>query len=344
MGVNLSELVEKQEISLDFLKGKRVGIDSYNMLYQFLASIRGPDGLPLADTHGQVTSHLTGLFYRTLNMVDMGIKPVFVFDGKPSKLKSETLKKRREARTDAAQKSETALQEGNLEEAQKFGSRALKLTPDMVEEAKELLRLLGIPVVESPQEGEAQASVMVSRGQLFGAVSQDFDCLLFGANHLFRNVGITGKRKVAGKNFYVEVKPQHIELDSVLKQLQISRQKLIWLGILVGTDFNEKFPRIGPKTALKLVQNNKSFEEIITQTKFEPDFDYKEIEELFQNPVSVNVDSKLLEATLPQKEKIIEFLVEKHDFSRERVENTLNEFLRKKEETQKQKSLGEWFG
>jgi flap endonuclease-1 len=343
LGVNLSELVEKQEIELSFLAGKRVGVDSYNMLYQFLASIRGPDGMPLADSHGNVTSHLTGLFYRTINLVDMGIKPVFVFDGKPSELKSETLRKRREVRTDAEKKSSTALQEGNLGDAQKFGSRALKMTPQMVLEAKEMLSYMGIPIVEAPQEGEAQASVMVSKGQLFGAVSQDFDCLLFGATNLFRNIGITGKRKVAGKNFYVEVKPQYIELEKVLSQLKIDRKKLIWLGILVGTDFNEKFPRIGPKTALKLVQQNNSFEEIITQTKFEPDFDYKDIEELFTNPVSCEVNSKQLDITDVNKEKLIEFLVEKHDFSKERVESTINSFVKKKDEVEKQKSLSQWF-
>jgi len=344
MGVNISELVEKQDIELDFLAGKRVGVDSYNMLYQFLASIRGPDGMPLADTHGNVTSHLTGLFYRTLNMMGQGIKPVYVFDGKPSQLKSKTLAKRREVRTDAESKSSTALKEGNLEEAQKFGSRALRLTPDMVNEAKEMLTLMGVPVVEAPQEGEAQASVMVSKGQLFGAVSQDFDCLLFGATHLFRNIGITGKRKVAGKNFYVEVKSQHIELANVLTQLKIDRKKLIWLGILVGTDFNEKFPRIGPKTALKLVQNHKTFEEIIKETEYEPDFDYKEIEELFTHPVSVSVPAASLEPTKPDKEKIMKFLVDKHDFSADRVGSTLDEFLKKKDEKDKQKSLGAWFG
>ena len=344
MGVNLSELVEKQEISLDFLTGKTVGVDTYNMLYQFLASIRGPDGLPLADSHGNVTSHLTGLFYRTLNLVDLGVKPVFVFDGKPSKLKYETLRKRREARTDAEKKSETALQEGNLEEAQKFGSRALRLTPEMTQEAKEMLSYMGVPVVEAPQEGEAQASVMVSKGQLFGVVSQDFDCLLFGANHLFRNIGMSGKRKVAGKNFYVDVKPQHLELESVLKQLGMTRERLIWLGILVGTDFNEKFPRIGPKTALKLVRENNSFEEIIAKTKHEPDFDYKEIVDVFQNPVSVEVNSNNLKPTVPNKAKLVEFLVEKHDFSRDRVESTLNAFLKKREEVEKQKNLSQWFG
>ncbi len=343
MGVNLSELVEKQEIELNFLSGKRVGVDTYNMLYQFLASIRGPDGLPLSDSHGNITSHLTGLFYRTINLVDLGIKPVFVFDGKPSDLKSETLRKRREARTDAEKKSSLALQVGNLGDAQKFGSRALKMTPQMVLEAKEMLSYMGIPIVEAPQEGEAQASVMVSKGQLFGAVSQDFDCLLFGATNLFRNIGITGKRKVAGKNFYVEVKPQHIESERVLSQLKIDRKKLIWLGILVGTDFNEKFPKVGPKTALKLVQQNNSFEEIITQTKFEPDFDYKDIEELFLNPVSCEINSKNLDAGDINKEKLLEFLVERHDFSKERVESTINTYMKKRDEIEKQKSLSQWF-
>lgn len=343
MGVNISELVTKKEIVLDYLAGKKVGIDSYNMLYQFLASIRGADGLPLADSHGNVTSHLTGLFYRTINLVDLGVKPIYVFDGAPSQLKSETLRKRKEARTDAEKKSSLALKEGNMEDAQKFGSRALRLTPDMVIEAKEMLMHLGIPVVEAPQEGEAQASVMVANGQLYGAVSQDFDCLLFGATNLFRNIGVTGKRKVAGKNFYVEVKPQNIELENVLNELKITRQKLIWLGILVGTDFNEKFPRIGPKTALKLVQNNDSFEDILSETKHEIDFDYKEIEELFMNPVSCTVPSKQLEQTDVNKEKLVEFLCEKHDFSKDRVESTLNSFIKKKDELTKQKSISQWF-
>jgi len=343
MGVNISELITKKEIALDYLSGKKVGIDSYNMLYQFLASIRGADGLPLADSHGNVTSHLTGLFYRTINLVDLGVKPIYVFDGAPSKLKSETLRKRREVRTDAEKKSSLALKEGNMDDAQKFGSRALRLTPDMVTEAKEMLLHLGIPIVEAPQEGEAQASVMVASGQIYGAVSQDFDCLLFGATNLFRNIGITGKRKVAGKNFYVEVKPQNIELENVLTELKINRQKLIWLGILVGTDFNEKFPRIGPKTALKLVQNNNSFEDILKETKHEIDFDYKEIEDLFTNPVSCAVPSKQLEQTEVNKEKLMEFLVEKHDFSKERVESTLNAFIKKKDELTKQKSINQWF-
>ncbi|MDD4251271.1 MAG: flap endonuclease-1 [Candidatus ainarchaeum sp.] len=343
MGVNLSKLVEKEEIIVDSLSGKKIGIDSYNMLYQFLASIRGADGLPLADSNGNVTSHLTGLFYRTINLIDKGIKPVYIFDGKPSELKKETLRKRREIRTDAEKKSSDALQAGDLFEAKKFGSRALKLTPLMVDEAKTLLKFMGVPIVNAPQEGEAQASIMNSKKVIDGVVSQDFDCLLFGANNLYRNVGFSGKRKVAGKNFYVDIKPEHISLENVLQKLGISRQKLIWLGILVGTDFNKKFPKIGPKTAIKLVSENDSFEEIIIKTGFEPDFDFKEIEEIFLNPVSCDVDESELLEKMPNREKLLEFLVEKHDFSKERIESTLNRFLKEKEEREKQKGLSEWF-
>jgi flap endonuclease-1 len=343
MGVNLSQLVEKQQITLDFLEGKQVGIDSYNMIYQFLASIRGPDGLPLADSHGNVTSHITGLFYRTINLMEKKIKPIYVFDGIPSELKKETLRKRREVRTDAAEKASTALQTGNMGDAKKYGSRALKLTKDMVDEAKTLLELMGVPVIQAEQEGEAQASVMVSKGQLYGVVSQDFDSLLFGATHLFRYIGFSGKRKVAGKNFFVDVKPEHIELEKILEQLKINRQKLIWLGILVGTDFNEKFPKVGPKTAIKLVQENNSFEQIIEKTSYVPEFDYKEVEELFMKPVSRTVnDSELLQKSA-SREKLLEFLVEKHDFSKERVSSTLDKFLLQKEEQEKQKGLSEWF-
>ncbi len=343
MGVNLSKLIEKEEVTIGQLSGKKLGIDSYNMLYQFLASIRGADGMPLADSHGQVTSHLTGLFYRTINLIEKGVKPVYVFDGLPSELKSKTLQKRRAVRTDAEEKSSQALQEGNLLEAKKMGSRALKLTRDMVDEAKILLEFLGIPVVQALQEGEAQASVMVKNGLLDGVVSQDFDCLLFGAPHLYRNIGFSGKRKVAGKNFYVDIKPEHMDAKKVFEQLGINREKLIWLGILVGTDFNDKFPRIGPKTALKFVKEYDSFEDIITKTGHEIDFDYKEIVDVFMNPVHATIDEKELNEKMPQKEKLLEFLVEKHDFSKDRVENTINKFVFEKEEKEKQKGLSAWF-
>lgn len=343
MGVNLSKLIKKEEITIDYLKGKKVGIDSFNMLYQFLASIRGADGLPLSDSKGSTTSHIAGLFYRTINLIEKGIEPIYIFDGTPSSLKFKTLEKRRAIRTDAEKKSSSALKEGDLEEAKKMGSRALKLTSEMVDEAKILLDLMGVARVDSLEEGEAQASVLASKGQIDGVISQDFDSLLFGANHLYRNIGFSGKRKVAGKNFYVDIKPEHIELEKILNDLQITREKLVWLGILVGTDFNEKFPKVGPKTAIKLVRENNSFESIIEKTSHTPDFDYKEIVDVFLNPVARVVDDNELKSKMPSKEKVMEFLVEKHDFSKERVENTLDKFIKQKEDKEKQKGISEWF-
>ena len=195
--------------------------------------------------------------------MQQGIKPVFVFDGKPSDLKSKTLSERKKIRTEAGKKMEQALKEGKKEEAKKYAQQAVKLTPELIESAKKLIELMGLPIVQAPSEGEAQIAHMVAEGKLQGCVSQDYDALLFGTPELLRNITITGKRKAPGKNYYYEFVPEKISLQKNLKQLGISREKLVWIAILVGTDFNEKFPRIGAKTALKLVKEHNSFEEII---------------------------------------------------------------------------------
>ncbi len=340
MGTAIGDLLERESISLDFLSQRIVGIDSYNILYQFLSSIRNYDGSLLMSSNGRVSSHLSGLFYRTINLIQKGIKPVFVFDGKPSKLKSETLKKRIEIRTDAEKEYKKALEVGNLEDAKKFASRALHLTDEMVKEAKKLIELMGLPLIEASSEGEAQIAFMMSKNDLYGCVSQDYDSLLFGASKVFRNITVSGKRKLPGKNIFVDIEPEKIELEKNLERLGISRQKLIWIGILIGTDFNEKFPKIGPKTALKLVQKFNSFEEIIQETKFSPEFDFKEVEELFMHP---NVLEKYeIKFSSPQKEKIKNFLCTEFDFAENRVENALNKLSEKLEEKGAQSSLKKW--
>lgn len=340
MGVAIGELLPKEEISLDFLNSRKLGLDAHNILYQFLSSIRSHDGTPLMDSEGNVTSHLTGLLYRTINLLEREVKPVFVFDGTPHTLKGETLRKRTAIRTDAREKHEKALKEGDLSEARKHGQRALKLTQDMKADAKKLITAMGLPLVQAPSEGEAQIAQMVEKGDLFGCVSQDFDALLFGTDRLFRHIAVTGKRKLPGKNIYVEVKPEMIKLDTTLKQLSITREKLIWLGILVGTDFNGKFPKVGPKTALKLVQEHNSFDEIIEAAKHSPDFDYREIVNIFTHP-GFNKDYKI-EFKEPNREEVFEFLCEKHDFSKDRVEHALDKLERKAGEKGEQSRLGAW--
>ncbi len=340
MGTAIGDILNKEEISLDFLDGRLVGVDSFNILYQFLSSIRGRDGSPLMDSRGRVTSHLTGILYRTANLIERGIKPVFVFDGKPHKLKAETREKRRAIRTSAEKKFKEAKEKGDEEAARKFGRQSSKLTGEMIEEAKKLVGMMGLPVVQAPSEGEAQVASMVEKGALYGCVSQDFDALLFGSTLLFRNITVSGKRKAPGKNYYYDVKPEKIDLQKNLRELGIDRKKLVWMGILVGTDFNKKFPKIGAKTALKLVQEFDLFEGIVKKTGHRPEFDYNEIEEIFLKPESTE-DYKIGFGK-PDRGKILEFMVEEHDFSKERVESVLDRLSERAEEKGTQSRLGHW--
>ncbi len=340
MGTAIGEILKKDEIELDALNGKTLGIDSFNMLYQFLSIIRGYDGSPLMDSKGRVTSHLSGLFYRTTNLVEKGVKPVFVFDGKPHELKKETREKRHALRKTAEKKFLEAKKEGREEDARKFAMQSTQLTKEVIDSGKKLVELMGFPIVQAPSEGEAQVAFMVEKGIVDGCVSQDFDALLFGATRMYRNIAVSGKRKVPGKNYFIDVHPEKIILEENLKLLEIDRKKLIWIGILVGTDFNSKFPKIGPKTALKLVKEHDSFEKIIEATGFEPDFDYRDIEELFLKP-RYTKDFEL-KFSVPDRQKLFDFLVGEYDFSRDRVENTLNKLVQKSEEKGKQSTLGAW--
>lgn len=340
MGTKIGELVKKEEIELNFLQGRKIGVDTFNILYQFLSTIRGRDGTPLMDSQGRTTSHLTGLLYRTANLVEREIRPVFVFDGEPSELKEKTREERRKIRTDAKKKMEKAQKEGKEEEARKYGQQAVSLTGEMIEESKELLELMGLPIVQAPSEGEAQVARMVEKGEVFGCVSQDYDALLFGTPILLRNITVSGKRKIPGKDVYYEVSPEKIELEESLKELGIDRKKLVWIGLLVGTDFNEKFPKIGPKTALDLVKKFDSFEEIIKETKHEPEFDFKEVEKIFLEPM--HTDKYSIEFNEPNREEIIEFLCKERDFSEERVGNAIEKISQKAQEKGTQSRLGAW--
>lgn len=347
MGVNLRDLIPsnaKRELELKELKGKVIAIDAYNALYQFLTAIRQPNGTPLMDSMGRITSHLSGLFYRTINLVENGVKPVYVFDGKPPEIKKMEIERRKKIKEEAVKKYEEAVKKGDMEAAKRYAQMASKLTEPMVEDAKRLLSAMGIPWVQAPAEGEAQAAYMAKKGDAYAAASQDYDSLLFGAPRLVRNLAITGKRKLPRKNVYVELKPELIELDKLLQTLGITHEQLIDIAILLGTDYNPEGVRgIGPKTALRLVKTYGSIDKIIkTIPKQEFPIDPLEIKKYFLNP-PVTDDYKL-EWREPDEEQIIQILVREHDFSLERVKNAV-ERLRKayREIKAKQLGLDLWF-
>ncbi len=342
MGVQLGDIVSKQKIELERLRGQVIAIDAMNSLYQFLSIIRQRDGMPLKDSRGRITSHLSGLFYRTANLIEIGIRPVYVFDGEPPKLKGKTIEQRRALREEAAEEWSAALKAGMLGEAKKFAQRAGRLSEQMVEQAKTLLDCMGLPWVQAPGEGEAQAAYLVQRGDAWAAASQDFDSLLFGAPTLVRNLTITGRRKLPGKDMYIRVSPEVIKLQALLRELKITREQLVDIGILVGTDFNEGIKGIGPKKALELVRMYGSIEKIMkTELGEKFEVDPLDVRDIFLKP---KVSSKYeLKWHDPDPKRIERFLCEEYDFSEPRVQTGIEKLLKGRRERE-QVPLEKWFG
>jgi flap endonuclease-1 len=318
MGVDIADIVPSNQKKLEDFRGRTVAIDAFNAIYQFLAIIRQPDGTPLKDSRGRTTSHLSGLIYRNANLLQMGIRPVYVFDGKPPKLKSATIEARTAVRKAAEKEWKEALAVGDLERARIKASASSRLRTDMVEQSKELLSLLGIPHVQAPCEGEAQASDMTRRGDVWAAASQDFDSLLFGAPRLLRNLTISGRRRGTGGR--VETIPELVSLDATLETLQMTREQLVDMALLVGTDFNEGIRGIGPKKALALIRKHGDIETVCEEEGFEIE-NRQAIKEIFLDPVVL--DAYEIEWSEPDEEGTISYLRDEFDFSENRVRKAL---------------------
>jgi len=343
LGVNLRDLVPKITVKLEDLSGKSIAIDAYNALYQFLAIIRQPDGTPLKDNLGRVTSHLSGLLYRTSNLVEMGIKPIYVFDGIPPTLKEVEIKRRMKVKEEAAVRYEQALKAGKTEEARMYAQATSHLKDYMAEDSKKLLDLMGIPWIQAPSEGEAQAAHLARRGDADYCASQDYDSLLFGAPKLLRNVTISGRRKLPSKNIYVEIVPEVVELEQVLKECGITYEQLIDVGILIGTDFNpDGIKGLGPKTALKLVKEHGSLENTLPHLKnAEFPAEPQRIREIFLKPRTT--DSYKIEWREPDVEGVVTFICKERDFSEDRVRKTLERMQKGTEKLKGKTTLEKWF-
>ena len=346
MGVDLGDLSIKHKVAISDFSGKPIAIDAMNMLYQFLASIRQEDGTPLKDFKGRITGHLSGLFYRSAKLVSGGLKPVYVFDGKPPKFKEREIEERRKVKKESELKWKKALEEEKFEEAKKYAQGTSRLTKEMVEESKELLSAMGIPWIQAISEGEAEAAWMVKNGMCHASASQDYDSLMFGSPVLVRNLSITGRRKVPRQNRYVNVEPEIIYLKETLDSLEVSREQLILIGLMEGTDFNEGVRGVGPKTGLKIVKEHSSLDTVKEYVKEKYDYTFEknidEVYEFFLNP-PINQHIPKLEWKDANAEKVKKLLVEDHDFSEERVGNTLEKMMDVIKETESQRTLGKWF-
>jgi len=343
MGVAIRDLIITKEISFDDLRNKILAVDTSNLLYQFLSSIRQPDGSLLSDSHGDVTSHLIGLSSRIPKLMEKGIKLVFVLDGKAPDLKKAERERRKEIKIEAQKKYEEAAKKKDVVEMKKYASRTTRLTLDMIGEAKSLLESLGLPVIQAPSEGEAQAAHMAKEGEIFACLTQDFDALMFGAPRIVRNLNLVGKRKKTSKLAYETVKPEMVELTENLNHLGIDNDQLIVLSMLVGTDYNiGGIKGIGPKNALKFVKRYKSdFDDLFKEVKWEDYFDFPWTDVFYLIKKIPVTDKYDLRWKGIDKEEVLKILVDKHDFSEERVNNTLKRLLKETEKKQ-QKGLGDF--
>lgn len=327
MGVKLKDIVEPESISFKDLEGRTVSIDAFNTLFQFLSTIRQRDGRPLTDENGNITSHLSGILYRNSSMIEKDIKPIYIFDGQAPELKSETQAKRREIRDEAEKIYKDALAKGDTEKARKFAMRSSKLSLEIIESSKKLLTLMGIPYIDAKGEGEAQAAYLVQNGDAYAVASQDYDCLLFGAKRVVRNLAVNSN--LGNLEYY--------QLNKVLKELNVTREELVDMGILIGTDFCDGLKGVGAKTALKLAHKGQ-LKEKIAELQKQSSHDLDEVREIFLNH-NVNTDYKI-KWEKPNKDKIIEFLCYEHGFSEDRVSKASDKL---KNLNSSQGSLDAWF-
>lgn len=322
MGVNLKDIVPHQPLDFEQLHGKTIAVDALNTLYQFLASIRQPDGTPLMNSRGEITSHLTGLLYRTSNLLNLGIKPVFVFDGEPPELKHHELERRADFKRESEEEWDRAMKEGRLEDALKHAKRTSRLTDEMLADAKMLLEYMGVPCIQAPSEGEAQCVHLCLKNEAWAVGSQDYDALLFGAPRLVKGLTLSGKMELS-----------LVELEKTLEALGVTREQLIDVAILVGTDYNEGVRGIGPKKGVKCVKENRLSE-------LEIGFDLDEVRGLFLKP---NVtDDYEIKWGVADEAMLVEFLCRKHDFSQTRVVNAARELV-ERQKAFSQQSLDRWF-
>lgn len=321
--------------------GRRIAIDASMSIYQFIIAMKGfqdGQGVELTNEAGEVTSHLNGLFGRTLRMIDEGLKPIYVFDGAPPELKKAELEERRAKAAEAEAEFQRAKDAGDDEAMERLSKRTVRVTKEQTSDCKRLLRLMGLPIVEARGEAEAQCAELVRCGKAWAVATEDMDALTFGSKILLRHLTFSEAKKRPVNEYH---------LEQILAQTGFTMDMFIDLCILLGCDYTTKIPGIGPQKAYEGIEKYKSIEKFIenidtTKHPIPEDFNYAEARKLFQKPDVEPCDNVKLDFKEPDEEGLIAFLCEEKLFNRERVEKgiaRLKAALQKKSQTR----LDQWF-
>ncbi|CUM65356.1 uncharacterized protein PRCAT00002992001 [Priceomyces carsonii] len=326
MGVKgLNQLIKEhapdafKEYQLKNLFGRKVAIDASMCLYQFLIAVRQADGQQLTTAEGETTSHLLGMFYRTLRLVENNIKPVYVFDGKPPVLKGGELEKRLLRKEEALKQRDDIKDTGTVEEILRYEKRTVRVTREQNEEAKKLLALMGIPYVDAPCEAEAECASLAKHGKVYAAASEDMDTLCYEPPFVLRHLTFSEARKMP---------IDQIDYDKVLEGLGMDKKTFIDMCILLGCDYCETIKGVGPVTAFKLIKEHGSLDNIVKYINDNPDktkysvpenWPFDEARELFMNPEVADANEITLKWKEPDVEGLVEYMVKQKGFSEDRV-------------------------
>ncbi|CAN8074300.1 unnamed protein product [Agarophyton chilense] len=332
VGDNAPRAIHPQTV--DSLFGRKIAIDASMCIYQLLVAVRvGADNL--TNDQGQVTSHLSGLFYRTIRLLELGVKPVFVFDGKPPSMKSGELTKRAEAKKAAIEAAKKAREDGDLEMAEKFSRRVNSLTPEITASCKRLIQSMGVPVVEAPCEAEAQCAELVKNGDVFATASEDMDSLTFGTARLIRYLW-AGTASTAAKK---GIKPTEFSLEVILQDLDLDMSQFIDLCILCGCDYVDGIKGVGVVKAINLIRKHQDLQKIVDALKNEkaytvPDpYPVDALRKMFTDADVTPAKDISLKWTKPNLEEIKKIMIEENQFDSTKIDNGIKRLLASKQKT-----------
>eukprot|EP00916_Digyalum_oweni_P002813 GHVL01005216.1.p1 GENE.GHVL01005216.1~~GHVL01005216.1.p1 ORF type:complete len:527 (-),score=149.80 GHVL01005216.1:277-1815(-) len=331
-----------KETKYDAYTGRKLAIDASTSLYQFMIAIRdGEQFANLTNEAGEITSHLSGMLSRTVKLLEHGIKPVYVFDGVPPDMKRDELRKRSSKRNDATESLENAIEDGDQNEIKKFTQRTVRVTKKQNQDVQNLLTLMGLPVVDSPSEAEAQCARMARAGVVYAAATEDMDALTFSAPILVRNLNFSE----AGKN---KKGVLEVRLDVALEELEINMDQFIDFCILCGCDYCGTIRGIGPNKAFDLIKKYINIDDVmkaLDPEKYPPpeSWEYAKARELFRNPEIADPEKIEIEWKDPDYDGLKKFLVEENNFSEVRIDNFLKRLKDSRSKTS-QMRLENFFG